>query len=943
MQDNVLPSAAASESPRIRAGTVLRAVLIVAAVVCARLAQHAGDSSLVPAWVVVATLGSIVLAALAWPSPLPASTPLVESAGEPGRAMGIGAAILLIPTLVAAFIWCQEDFHVNQEFVNGSSSWAAGLWLAAIVAGLAFLWTQRALLGASTRGTLAWPLVLAEILVLIAIVELAAGLRVWHLASLPEGIWYDEADSSAAAQRMLAMPFQPLLPGTLGHVGSLYFYVMACLTDLFGMSIGPIRLASALFGTVGVVAVYLLGRKVGGAPYGLCAAILLATSRWAIDFSRIALPDIAAPAIIGLGFTALAVAMWRPNGFWFAITGVALGISLLTYQGAVTSGILVAFIVIAVRLLTDSRFRTAAWPGVLLLVVGIVVGAAPILTVLHLDPAYTLARVNQVSLFTEYSRWPDRIQNLLTNLRLHLYMFTVQGDANGRHNLPGAPMLDPITGSLFLLGLGICIKRLGTWYYQLLLLWLGASVASGVLSLSYEAPQSARVVGAVAPIALIAALPLVALAQWLWDSVRFGLRNGPARVPLARSIAVLLVVLVPLGISAHDNYESYFVLQTSDVAAWHDMGGLQAVIGRSALALQSRGYTVRTTPDLAGDPALRLAAGGQDLPVYDPDVPVPLPVPAIGLALIIPATSNDVLNYVMRSYPSAHGWPITPHADPKDVEANAVVITPSDAVHNMGISATFGSGRAQVTQEHAVTPVPWPPWAGPTTAATLRASMTLSAAQVAFPVEFRVAGLAKGTLSIDNAAWPISGQGTPAVELGAGNHALVINGSGKTGGTVSLEWRSASTPWQPIPSLYLEAPSIPTGGLLGVYYSTPDFQGTPAFLRVDQFVNTYYQNAPDGLSFPFSVRWLGSVQIKTAGTYQFSLDSTGPAALYLDGRRVLSSANGVATTALAAGAHTVRLDYQATGSYLHCYLRWTTPGQAGVVPIPPDVTLPAHL
>ena len=39
----------------------------------------------------------------------------------------------------------------------------------------------------------------------------------------------------------------------------------------------------------------------------------------------------------------------------------------------------------------------------------------------------------------------------------HVEMFLAFGDRNPRHNLPGAPMLDPITGSLLILALGFAL------------------------------------------------------------------------------------------------------------------------------------------------------------------------------------------------------------------------------------------------------------------------------------------------------------------------------------------------------------------------------------------------------------------------------------------------------------------------------------------------------
>jgi hypothetical protein len=139
---------------------------------------------------------------------------------------------------------------------------------------------------------------------------------------------------------------------------------------------------------------------------------------------------------------------------------------------------------------------------------------------------------------------------------------------------------------------------------------------------------------------------------------------------------------------------------------------------------------------------------------------------------------------------------------------------------------------------------------------------------------------------------------------------------------------------------------LPTGGLLGVYFASDDFSGQPSFRRVDQFVNTYYQSAPGHLNFPFSVRWLGSLHAQSSGLYGFSLNSTGPAALFVDGRPVLDdgSAGGsnLAEVPLPAGVHAIEIDYRAIGGYLHCYLKWQPPGQTGLQPLPPSVTEPAQ-
>ncbi len=100
------------------------------------------------------------------------------------------------------------------------------------------------------------------------------------------------------------------------------------------------------------------------------------------------------------------------------------------------------------------------------------------------------------------------------------------------------------------------------------------------------------------------------------------------------------------------------------------------------------------------------------------------------------------------------------------------------------------------------------------------------------------------------------------------------------GPDVELQWANGlpgATPvnWGEVPAQNVGSPLLPSGGLLGLYYTGSTISGTPTLERVDETVYTYYQNPPPNLQFPFSARWLGQLQAPKGGTYAFSLDSTG--------------------------------------------------------------------
>jgi len=625
-------------------------------------------------------------------------------------------ALPLAATAVpAAILWDRQPFRATHTFATIGSSWAALLWLGGMLAALLVAWREEphARAGDAPTPRLSSPVGYREGALLAAVLVGALALRTWHLSSEPYGVWFDEVDSAANAQALLHLPFQAYAPGNYGHNPSLYFYLLAALIHIGGSGIGTIRLASALFGVLGVLAAYLIGRRAGGPALGLPAAALIGVAAWSITFSRVAMPDIAVPAMVGLGICALCYALYTPSAFSFLLSGLVLGLSLLTYQGAFLPA-LAALALTAGRLRLDAAFRRRALASVAFLPLGMLVGALPLLVASHLDPAYATARISSVSITHEYGDWAHLLPAILRNVERHALMFTVSGDLNGRHNLPGAPMLDPLTGSLFLLGLGICLRHIWHWFYALLLLWLGASLLGGILSMAGDAPQGARSIGALIPAALIAALPLAAIrlatarpvlgsakshsplappgpvaspsdrvalhhapldvsADHRERSVRFrGHLAAPRRGIGTLAVAALLIALIGL------NTERYFGRQAINLQSWTAMDGRIALVGQAAAASIRANYTVRVDPLLGADrvlqyPVLRFEAGA-DLTILDPAHPVPSTLPPGGMALIVSADDPALYRRLREAYPAATVRVLTPTFDHGAVQAWVVLL-----------------------------------------------------------------------------------------------------------------------------------------------------------------------------------------------------------------------------------------------------------------------------
>ena len=704
--------------PAAKAGSEWGAIRLVTgtfAVICAALAQHQAPRDGAPAWVICATLLAIVAGASALRSPIEAGLWARDAPPLLARRAWLAVLPLAATAVPAAILWDRQPFRTTHTYATSGSSWAALLWLGGMLAALLVAWRvgPRARAGDALTPRLSSPVRYREGVLLVAILVGALALRTWHLSSMPYGVWFDEVDSAANAQALLHLPFQAYAPSNYGHNPSLYFYLLAALIHIGKSGIGTIRLASALFGVLGVLAAYLIGRRAGGPALGLATAALIGVAAWSITFSRVAMPDIAVPAMVGLGICALCYALYTPSAFSFLLSGLVLGLSLLTYQGAFLPA-LAALTLTAGRLRLDAPFRRRALASVAFLPLGVLIGALPLLVASHLDPAYATARVSSVSITHEYGDWAHLMPALLRNVQRHALMFTVAGDLNGRHNLPGAPMLDPLTGTLFLLGLGICLRHITHWFYALLLVWLGASLLGGILSLDGDAPHGARSIGALIPVALIAALPLASAIRLavprpdpastsVFDAPHtpiepYGSAALPAdhairhRSPRAalgdhghriaqrgnhpaapRRAVTALVAIVMLVALVRLNTERYFGRQATNLQSWMAMDGHLALIGQAAAASMRAGYSVRVDPLLGGDrvfqyPVLRFDAGA-NLTILDPAHPVPSPLPPGGLALIVSADDPTLYRRLREAYPTAPVQALAPAFDHGAVQA----------------------------------------------------------------------------------------------------------------------------------------------------------------------------------------------------------------------------------------------------------------------------------
>jgi len=340
-----------------------------------------------------------------------------------------------------------------------------------------------------------------EILLLLIIFIIAIFLRAWNLENVPPACWFDEAENALETIRILNGDFFFFTPNNNGR-GALQFFWTVPFFAWFGANIFSLRLASAVLGILTIPAAWLLFRRMAGPTVGLLATAFLAVSRWHLTISRIGFDAIMTPLFDILVIYTVIRACQSGLWIWFGLSGFLAAFANYGY----TASRLTPLLLIGTYFLYFINYKYCArkhWHGIIM--AGIVFG-------LTLTPLMQYA-LKHPGEFTQRSRQVSTIQDvigtaspgpLLRNIRSTIRMFHERGDYNARHNLPGKPMLDPITGLMFVVGLVFAWKQRKNFSVSLVLSWLVLVLIFGGV-LTRPAPHGLRTLSTVIPISLLAA------------------------------------------------------------------------------------------------------------------------------------------------------------------------------------------------------------------------------------------------------------------------------------------------------------------------------------------------------------------------------------------------------------------------------------------------------
>ena len=756
-----------------------------------------------------------------------------------------------------------------------------------------------------------------DIRFLLAIIAIAAFMRLYLFDQFPYGTWYDEAVFGLEANKILSQP--GYFPDFFQTMPAHFLFLIALAFRILGSSILSMRAVTVLFGLGNVLAGYLTGRELFNRKTGLILAFLLAVSRWDVNWSRIGMHAITVPFFELLTIGLLLRAFRRQRLMDYALAGLSIGLGASFY---ISFRLFPVVIVIFLLFLWLSRrdFWRSSWRGLLVFGLGAVIATTPVTQLFVSQPDALWSRMQDTSIFAGKTA-QDGWQAVAQTTREHFLMFNYIGDHNGRQNLPGEPMLDLVSGALLVLGAALCLRRVRQPASFLMIIWLILMLIPGIFSLDFESPQSHRAIGSLPAAYLMVSVSINALWQiWKKYLSKFGMEVA---------LAPLFLTLVAIG---YLNFHTYFDLQTKSFESWNSFSTPETITAKimNELGNQANYYV---SVFYADTPTVQfLAPGITDYQKLQSNESLPLGLDGNKDAVfILDADRKPAYDEAKRDYPQAA------FKDFKAPDGQTVLyeihLQPADITAAQGITASYypnGDWQAKpalVRKENQLNvdwrnndPLPVPfgvEW------------KSVLYAPVYGNYHLVIHSPSAVELYLDEIKVDLIGdaQQTGEILLAKGTHNLRLRTVGKEG-HFEMDWQPPSQALSPIPpSVFLSSP-ISNQGLLARYYSNNAWQGAPVLERIDAWIHFYYQEIP--FPRPYTVEWLGSINIPQDGHYHFGLESIDQSALYIDDQKIIDAQKPNqyqdSELDLKAGLHPIQIYFSDLTGSSHINLFWTLPG-----------------
>ena len=597
-----------------------------------------------------------------------------ESANGAGATMILGGMRSSKLTVIAAVAIAVALGVLGQDRLVERQDLSAGLifWAVAVIVFLLGLWRAKSIEAQEPvttghdldRGTDRPIPLRTEVLLFLAVLAIGVFFRLYKIDTIPPGLNSDAAWNGLHAIRITnGLDYAPYVAEAWGRE-TMFHYIIAAFQLLLGPTQLAIQLAAVAVGTATLAAFYLLIRRLIDTRLALIAMLLLSASGWHLTFSRVGWRAILVPLFIALVFFFLAKALEERRMRDFIIAGLALGLSLDTYDGArmlpFAAAALILYEIAKQPSFIKSHFLHLAAFGVAFLA-----SFAPLGWYAYNNWSDFTFRGRTLWIGSQIEE-AGSLEPLFINIKNALLMYNFR--ANGNDFFLDQPLLDTPVSVFFALGFVVALLRFRQRGHFVLLAVMAFSLVVGIAS----DPNGNRAIGTLLPVTAFAALFLFESWRWLTQAYpRYQSMFGVALV------AVLLFVTY----STYDSYlgpdrrtQAGFFPDTSVVGRY-----MHGIAGENAIYVAAGNWPRDTLTYFSyqgeGDP---FAREYQYTTEYDQLLRFELSS-SEGIAFIVqsePRAANEAFDTLQERFPAAERDYIWSRNDADDLIANVLLVPP---------------------------------------------------------------------------------------------------------------------------------------------------------------------------------------------------------------------------------------------------------------------------
>lgn len=444
---------------------------------------------------------------------------------------------------------------------------------------------------------------------LLVTLSLAIFFRLFHIGTMPGGLFPDEAANGLDINSMEQGVLQPFYERGNGRE-ALFFYMIWGAVKVFGRSPFAHHLTSALVGILATIFCFLatkrlfahyvgrqdgktsdrvvkLGRKtlfetieLGiGAPntIALLSAFLMATSAWHVVLSRTAFRANLIPLFVTA--TLYFLLSWtqsitsRARYAFAALFGASFALGFYTYIAYRVLAPLLVMLIAWPLMAAWKQYGLSAtlktyWKEALVPMALFALCITPLFHYFYTHPGSFVGRSGQVSVFNPELNEGDLVGTTLEVTRLSILGYFTEGDLNWRHNISGQPFLSPLISPFFALGLIIVIwnaclylfsplKRKDKYPSFVLAGWFAAFLLP-VITTAEGIPHGLRAIGTIPSVFIITAYGMYLTSSFVWHLVTTYPQGNPRMERMVQLGLQVLVVVFLVGLPLQ-TYSSYFV------------------------------------------------------------------------------------------------------------------------------------------------------------------------------------------------------------------------------------------------------------------------------------------------------------------------------------------------------------------------------------------------